>query len=195
MKYPDFYTGRLGNRMFQIAYLYSQVKDGIIPDWYLQDPKYFEKYESEIKQLFGEGIGYLEQVGVHVRRAANPVNPSEPKYSENSFYIDLCSTDYYIDAMKLFSDKKFLIFSDDRNFCKEYFKGNDNVQVMEGGTELEDFNMLASCSGIIGANSSFSYWAAYLNPNPTAKIVFPSAKNWYKDGSERTVCPLEWVRI
>ena len=97
--------------------------------------------------------------------------------------------------MKLFPDKKFLVFSDDINFCKEYFKGNDNVQVMEGGTELEDLNMLASCSGIIGANSSYSYWAAYLNPNPAVKIVFPSVKNWHKDGIERTICPQNWIRI
>ena len=66
---------------------------------------------------------------------------------------------------------------------------------MEGGTELEDFNTLASCDGIIGANSSFSYWAAYLNPNPAAKIVFPSVKNWYSDGVERTKCPESWIRI
>ena len=68
-------------------------------------------------------------------------------------------------------------------------------QIMEKGGEVEDFNLLASCDGIIGANSSFSYWAAYLNPNPDTRKVFPSVKNWYKDGIERTVCPKEWIRI
>lgn len=195
MKNIHHFSGRMGNEMFRHAYLYAQARKGVIPDVYLQDSKYFEGFEDEIKQLFGEGIGYLEQVGVHVRRAANPINPDEPKYSENPFYVDLASTSYYVEAMKLFPNRKFLVFSDDINFCKEYFKENVNVQIMEGGTELDDFNILASCDGIIGANSSFSYWAAYLNPNPSIKKVFPSVKNWYRDGVERTVCPSSWIRI
>mgnify|MGYP001617763519 FL=1 len=194
MKKLEITFGRLGNKLFQYAFLYAESRRRGI-DFYFQDPKFFEGYEEEIKQMFGDGIGYLEQVGIHVRRGANPTNPDEPKYSDNPFYVDLISTSYYTDAMKLFPGRKFLVFSDDISFCKEYFKENENVQVMEGGTELEDFNTLASCDGIIGANSSFSYWAAYLNPNPAAKIVFPSVKNWYSDGVERTKCPESWIRI
>lgn len=190
---PDRLTGRLGNRMFQIAYLYSQMRDGVISDWYLQDSKYFQKYEKEIKELFGDGIGFLPFVGIHVRRAANPINPDEPAYSNNPFYAKL-DMDYYERAMTLFPDANFLVFSDDVQWCKEHFK-QPNVQVVEGGTELEDFNQLASCEkGIIGANSSFSFWAAYLNPSPIAKKVFP--KQWYSDGNQtRTVLPPEWMRL
>ena len=194
MRDPNFFSGRLGNRLFQLAYLYAQVKDGTIQDLYLQDEKYFEKYAEDIKQLFGDGIGYLTQVGVHVRRGANPINPAEPKYSENPFYVNLSDTAYYERAMAEFPGENFLIFSDDPEFCKERFKG-DNIQVMEMGDEVEDFNLLASCRGIIGANSSWSWWAAYLCPHSAKKIVFPSAKNWYSDGVERTKCPKEWIRI
>ena len=192
MIHPDALTGRLGNRLFQIAYLYAQVKDGTIPDWYLQDEKHFSKYSEEIKQLFGEGIGYLDQVGIHVRRGGNPTNPEEPKYSDNPFYADLCSTDYYERAMALFPNENFVIFSDDPEFCRERFRG-DNIQVMDRGDEIEDFNLLASCKNIIIANSSWSWWAAYLNPNPAKKIVAPL--NWYSDGIERTKLPPEWIRI
>lgn len=177
--------GRFGNRLFQSAYLYSQFKDGIIPDYYLQDPKYFDKYKEDIKQLFGGGIGYLPYIGVHVRRG---------DYVNNSFYVDLSKTDYYEQAMAIFPGKNFIVITDDPIFCKEKFKG-DNIQVMEGGTELEDFNMLASCASIIMANSSFSWWAAYLCLNPSKTIVAPSVKNWHPDGVERTVCPNEWMRI
>ncbi len=194
MQNLDKTFGRLGNKLFQAAFLYAESrKRGV--DFYFQDPKYFAGYEEEIKKLFGEGIGYLDQVGIHVRRAANPIDPTDPKYSENPFYVNLCDTDYYADAMKLFPNKKFLVFSDDTSFCKEYFKENGNVQIMEGGTELEDFNMLASCESQIIANSSFSYWCGYLNPNPSKIVVAPSVKNWYSDGIERTVCPKEWIRI
>ena len=194
MIHPDAITGRLGNRLFQIAYLYARVKDGTIPDWYLQGPEYFKGYEEEIKQLFGEGIGYLTQVGVHIRRAGNPINPDEPKYSENSFYVNLSETDYYERAMALFPEDNFLVFSDDPDWCKEKFKNNSRVQVMEKGNEVDDFNLLASCKDIIMANSSFSWWAAYLNPNEGKRIIAP--KQWYADGSQtRTKLPPQWERI
>lgn len=194
-KHPDYYTGRMGNRLFQIAFLYAQIRKGNIPDWYLQNEEYFKGYEEEIKDLFGHGIGYLTQVGVHVRRGSNPINPEEPKYSDNPYYVNLAdNTDYYERAMAMFPNDKFLIFSDDPDYCRERFKG-DNIQVMDKGDEVEDFNMLASCCGVIGANSSWSWWAGYLCSYPNAKIVFPSVKNWYSDGIERTFCPQHWIRI
>lgn len=190
---PDKITGRLGNRMFQMAFLYAQIKKGLIPDWYLQDEKYFQDYAEDIKTLFGEGIGYLSQVGIHIRRGKNPINPDEPAYSENPFYVNLSETDYYEEAMKLFPNQKFLVFSDDPQWCKEKFKDNPDVQVMEKGNEIEDFNLLASCQDIIMANSSFSWWASYLNPNESKKIVAP--KQWYSDGVQRTKLPDNWIQI
>lgn len=183
----------MGNEMFRHAYLYAQVREGKIPDFYLQDYRYFEKYKNEIREMFGKGIGFLPFVGIHVRRAPNPTNPEEPDYSANNFYVNLADdTDYYERAMELFPDKRFLIFSDDVAYCKNRFKG-DRIKVVEGGTELEDFNQLASCESQIIANSSFSYWAAYLNQHPNPKIVAP--KMWFSDGVERTMCPPEWIRI
>ena len=192
MIHPDAITGRLGNRLFQIAYLYARVKDGTIPDFYLQDPKYFKNCEEEIKQLFGQGIGYLSQVRVHVRRSKNPYIPSEPKYNENPFHFNICDTDYYERAMAMFPNEKFLVFSDDPEYCKERFKG-DNFQIMERGDDITDFNMLASCKDLIIANSSFSWWAAYLCPNETKRIICP--KEWYSDKETRTVCPESWIKI
>lgn len=194
MRNPDFFSGRLGNRMFQLAYLYSQVKKGNIPDIYVQDPKYFENVIPEITQLFGENIGYLEQVGVHVRRGKNPSNPDEPAYSENPFYVDLWKTGYYEKAMNMFKNDNFVIFSDDPEWCKEHFKG-ENIQVMERGNDVEDFNLYASCKDQIIANSSWSWWGAFLNPNPTKKIIAPSNNNWYADGKERTKTPESWIKI
>lgn len=190
---PDIIFGRLGNRLFQGAYLYAQMKDGIIPDIFVQDEKYFKKYEKEIKDIFGKGIGYLSQVGVHIRRGANPINPAEPAYSENPFYVNLGKTDYYDRAMQLFPTDNFLIFSDDPEWCKEKFKDNLKVQVMEKGNETDDFNLLASCKDQIIANSSFSWWAAYCNPNPAKVIVAP--KKWYSDKVERTKIPKTWIKI
>lgn len=187
-------SGRLGNELFRDAYIYSQMRDGKIPDLYIQDYRFFDKYKDEIKQRYGEGIGFLPYVGVHVRRGGNPINPNEPKYSDNLFYVNLSKTDYYERAMAMFPDKKFLVFSDDTSWClnQDIFE-KDNVQVMEGGTELEDFNQLSSCESVIMANSSFSWWAAFLCPNPAKRIIYP--KDWYSDKIQRTICPPEWTAI
>lgn len=186
-------AGGLGNNLFQFAYIYAQMREGNIPDIYLQDPKYFDKCRSEIQAMLGEGVGYLPFVSLHVRRGKNPALPEEPAYAENPFYVNLSETDYYDRAIALFPDKKFLVFTDDPEYCKKRFSDTDRFQVMEGGTDIEDLNMMASCEAMIMANSSFSWWAAYINPNPTKKIIAPKA--WYADGIERTKLLDNWTAI
>lgn len=181
--------GRLGNNMFQGAYLYAQMMRGQIPDIYVQDPYYFDDYRNQIKQLYGDGIGKLDMVAIHVRRGANPINPNEPMYCDNPFYVNLMDTDYYERAMLEFPDEDFLIFSDDIEWCKkqDLFAG---CEFSEGKTEVEDMNLMASCKGIVMANSSFSFWAAYLS---NAKVIAP--KQWYTDGIIRTKLLPEWQTI
>lgn len=189
-------TGRLGNKLFQFAYIYSQFKEGNIPDFYLQSPKYFEKYEKEIKEMFSEGIGYLDYVSIHVRIGKNPINPDEPAYSDNPFYVNLLKTDYYEKAIAMFPNDNFLVFTDDPEILKtlDLFKG-ERFQIMDKGGEIEDFNLMSSCKSHIIANSSYSFWSAFLSPNLGKTVVAPSVKNWYSDGTERTVCPKIWIRI
>lgn len=195
MRNLDSIFGRLGNRLFQCAYVYAQMKRGLIKDIFVQDYRYFDEYREDIQNLFGDGIGHLPYVSIHVRRGKNPVNPNEPAYSENPYYVDLTKTDYYEKAIALFPDKKFLVFSDDPEFCRQYFKG-DRFQIIEKGNEITDFNTAASCSSHIIANSSFSFWYAYTCPHPDKKVVAPSPKLWYSSGNEtQTVLPEDWIKI
>lgn len=156
-----------------------------IPDIYVQDEKYFAPFADEIKQRFGAEIGFTDYVGIHVRRG---------DYVGNTFHLDLSETDYYDKAMALFPNEKFIVFSDDIEWCKSQntFEG---CAFSEGNDEVEDFNMLASCKAIIMANSSYSWWAAYLCPNPTKRIIAPREDCWFRDGIIRTKLPLEWERI
>lgn len=190
---PQKIFGRLGNSLFQYAYIYAQMRRGETSDIFLQDPKYFEEYKDEIKELFGEGIGYLPYVAMHVRRGKNPINPDEPAYSENPFYVDLMKTHYYGEAIDQFPQRKFLIFSDDMEYCKANFQG-ELFGFDESETDLEAFNKYASCADHIIANSSWSWWGAYLSKNG-GKVVAPSVEHWYSDKVERTICPSEWVRL
>lgn len=193
MRDPKVTFGRLGNSLFQYAYIYGQARRGEIPDIFVQDPKYFDEFRDDIKELFNV-TGTTDKIAVHVRRGINPINPEELAYSDNPFYVDLTKTDYYSKAIASFMDNdvKFLFFSDDIEWCKNHWKGlwDNHFEYSEGKTELEDLNLMASCKGIIMANSSYSWWAAYLS---NARVVAPLA--WYSDGVERTKCPKEWTRI
>lgn len=157
-------SGRLGNSMFQTAYLINQAKKGLIPDIYIQSEEFFKESADVIKQLYGEGIGSLPYVSIHVRRG---------DYVDNEFYVDLFKNGYYERAMSIFPDAEFMVFSDDIAWCKrqEIFK---DCAFSEGHGEIEDMNRMASCGAHIIANSSYSWWAAYLSGN---KTIAP--KNWY----------------
>lgn len=191
MQHPDKIFGRLGNRMFQMAYIYAQAKKGMIPDIYVQDLKLFEKYGDEIKKWFGEGVGYLDFVSIHVRVGTNPSNPNEPAYKDNPFYVNLLETDYYQKAINMFPKDKFIVFSDDPEYVKtlDIFK-YDRFQIIDKGDEVEDLNIMASCKSNIIANSSYSWWAAFLNPNWGKTVVAP--KKWFTDG-KAIPFPKEWI--
>lgn len=186
---PQLIFGRLGNSLFQYATLYAKSRDEGT-DFYFQNPVYFSKYEKEIKQLFGEGIEPIDMVSIHVRRGGNPINKNEPNYSDNPFYVDLCLTDYYERAMEQFPGADFFVFSDDIKFCREYFKDHKRVTFCNEKDEIKAFNLQAGCKGHIIANSSFSYWCAYIGGG---KTVAP--EEYYSDGVQRTIYPDNWIVI
>jgi hypothetical protein len=102
-------------------------------------------------------------------------------------------TPYYIDAMAEFPRGDFLVFSDDIEWCKKQ-PIFDKCEFSEGLNEIDDFNLMASCFGHIIANSSYSWWAAYIS-SYTQKVVAPSVEHWYSDHIERTICPNNWIRL
>ncbi len=176
---PDKIFGRLGNRLFQYAYIFSQFKKGLIPDIFVQDPKYFDEYRNEIRDLFGSPTETIDKVAIHVRRG---------DYVGNPFYVDLMQTDYYQRAMEYFPFAKFIVFSDDIMWCKEQpiFKECEFFH----GTESEDLEKMMKCKGIIMANSSFSWWASYLS---NAQVIAPL--EWHPDKIIRTNILPEWQTL
>lgn len=193
INFLDFHFGRLGNRMFQSAFLYAFARSNNI-DFYFQNPEWFKGYENEIKSLFKQSGEMLDYVAIHVRRGTNPQNPNEPAYNKNSFYTDLSQTDYYDKAIDYFKNEKFLVFSDNIGYCKEKW-GNDPRFSFSEKSELEDFNLMSRCKHQIIANSTFSWWAAYLNQNPDKIILAPEETQYYADGIVRTKYPAEFTQI
>lgn len=190
--------GGFGNLMFKEAYLIGQMLDGITDDLYVQRTGYWRKHEQKIKDHFSEGIGpTIDKVAVHVRRG---------DYLKTNYYHDLTQTDYYQKALAQFPNDSFIIFckdnqgweqdKGDRQFCREFFD-----KIIPGRYELpsqynkehEDFNLMASCESIVMANSSFSWWAAFLNKNPDKKVIAP--KLWFTNPNMRMELLPEWEKI
>jgi hypothetical protein len=189
--------GGLGNIMFKNAYLWAQMREGHIPDIYVQSEKYWAKYKDEIRTLYGRGIGRDERVALHIRRG--------DYLKVSQFHINLWDTPYYREAVQQFpKGTKFLVFckdnqseaqdQDDREWCERnlLLLGID-FELHTHGSETDDLNAMASCKGLIGANSSFSWWAAYLNPHQDKKVVFPT--KWFVDGNQRTELLDEWIQL
>lgn len=188
--------GRLSNQMFILAAHYARCREEST-HFFVQDEKYFSKYADEIKQLFGAGIlpNSIDRVAIH-RRLTD--------YVGNSFYVDLghhehekLEDNYFMRAMAEFpEDTKFLVFSDDIEKAKQepMFQG-DRFEFSEGKTAEEDMNLMASCKGLIGSNSSFSWWGAWLGEAPNKKIIFPA--KWFSDPNHEQFIgvPERWMRI
>lgn len=189
--------GGLGNLMFKQAYLLGKLCDGEIPDVYVQGEKYWRPHAETIKKYFSEGIGYVDKVSIHIRRG--------DYLKADNFHLNLWNTDYYDIAVKLFPNDKFLVFCKDnqdseqdkvdRQWCMDNLPSlvGDRFELSPLQSETDDLNLMASCKSNIMANSSFSWWAAYLNINPQKTVVCP--RKWFVDGIDRTELLDSWLKI
>ena len=124
---------------------------------------------------------------VHIRRGDYI---SSPHMTE--FHTNLSETDYYQKAMEIIGGD-FMFISDDIEWCKENFKG-DNIFYSPFTEELEDLCLMTYCTNNIIANSSFSWWGAYLGFD--GKVIAPN--NWFgPKGPKKTqdLIPNNWIKI
>lgn len=187
--------GGLGNLMFKQAFLVGQVLDGNLPDVYVQGIKYWENHEKEIKALFSENVTPINKIALHIRRG--------DYLQAHNFHQNLWETDYYQKAVALFPNETFLVFCKDnqdpeqdkldRVWCRENLPklGIKFEMAPYEDTEVEDLNLMAGCKSIIMANSSFSWWGAYLGEHE--KVITPS--KWFVDGIQRTELLDSWIQI
>lgn len=163
---------------------------------YFQSEKYFSHCKDEIHNTFCFKDEYVKPVfdkwkdvlngdtcAIHVRRGDYVTNP-------NHLALDY---KYYAKAMSLMKGKVFLIFSDDINYCKTVFRKNPIF--VEGQTDIEDFILMTLCKSHIIANSSFSWWGAWLSGSKD--IIAPY--HWFGRGLKhhRTndLIPDGWQRV
>lgn len=159
---------------------------------YWQSDKYFSQesdirdirhaFEKRPQELMSDAVSWsvlqqiecCESVSLHVRRT--DYIDAQHKHVHN-----LCSEKYYKDAvnkiLQEYPDAVFFIFTDDKEWCKEHFQGpNFNVVELEEGegTDIAEMMLMSRCKHHIIANSSFSWWAAWLNDAPDKLVLAPS---------------------
>ena len=104
--------------------------------------------------------------------------------------------DYYQAAMAHIGTSKYLIVSDDIPWCKQNFRGS-KFEFSDGSSVIEDLKMQISCANNIIANSSFSWWGAYLNQTPNKRVVAPA--RWFGPTqahlNTKDLLPPEWIKI
>ncbi|MDX5593037.1 alpha-1,2-fucosyltransferase [Pseudovibrio sp. SPO723] len=140
-------------------------------------------------------IERARSVSLHIRRG-DYLKP------QNLASYGLCSPDYYLEAKKRMEQDmpgaQFFVFTDDPCWAKDFFKTSGNLRVLEpqpDGKDHEDLMLMSRCQHHIIANSSFSWWAAFLNPSKEKRVIAP--KQWFKaanQGADHLMLP-SWILL
>ena len=163
---------------------------------YFQSPKYFNHIKDKIFDLFSPTSKDLEYINTKYKTGKGIVSLHVRRgdYTKLSDYHYNLKIDYYLNAIDYFKDKEFLIFSDDIEWCKKQFTG-DKFKFVNGEEDYIDLHIMSMCEHNIIANSTFSWWGAYLNQNPEKTVIYPD--KWFgpKNLNFKTIdiFPDEWV--
>ncbi|ATZ80616.1 alpha-1,2-fucosyltransferase [Bodo saltans virus] len=175
---------------------------------YYQSYKYFEKYRNVILELFDMGNEIEEKIKSEFKKISNntitiSIHVRRGDYLKLSDYHLNLPLSYYKTAIDYMNadDVTFLIFSDDIEWCKENFKGVNNIFITGNygidflPEEVVQLKFMSLCNHNVIANSSFSWWGAWLNKNEDKVIIAP--KKWFsKDDIDTSdLLPEEWKKI
>ena len=174
---------------------------------YWQSEKYFLEVATQMRRDFSfrlplenqnaelaKQIDQVNAVSLHVRRGDYTNNPKTTKKH------GLCSLDYYQAAIRYIAERvtppHFFVFSDDIAWVKNNLKidfPHQYVDFNHGAESYNDMRLMSMCKHHIIANSSFSWWGAWLNPRMDKIVVAP--KHWFANQTDiQDLLPLGWVK-
>jgi len=173
-------------------------------DGYWQAESYFLKYQKTIKdeftlkndigeqnRLFLTTNSLSKTISVHIRRTDYLV--------ENQTLI--CDFDYYNKAIKMLNsilDEKYqyIFFSDDIEWTKENFRHIENAIFVDWNNNMtHDMYLMSECTHNIISNSSFSWWATYLNKNVNKIVVSPKKWSNLPNIEKYSIISKDWILI
>lgn len=186
-----------------------KAPDNCYLDGYWQSENYFvesrsqllnnfvfdSELSSETKQL-AEQIKSQDAVSIHVRRGDYLSIP------QNQSIYEVCDSVYYLSAMEkilsINANVVFYVFSDAPNWFKENVNTTNQIKYVThniGAYSYQDMYLMSLCKHNIIANSSFSWWGAWLNKNENKVVIAP--KRWFKNNCKETkdLIPKAWIQL
>jgi hypothetical protein len=169
-----------------------------------------EKYFSAIKSIIREEL-IIEQEHLpadvllvnQIKNTANAVSIHIRRgdYIRNLTSMDahgICSKDYYVKSIKLLREKlgedlHFYIFTDDPTWVRNEMNWEIDSTIVSDKKPIEDFYLMSLCNHNIIANSTFSWWAAWLNENENKSIIVPKQWTNMLQTEKIELAPKNWI--
>ncbi len=184
-----------------------QCPDNAWVNGYWQSENYFQEIEEIIRKDFSPGIKFSQKVqktadsmysnpgsvSIHIRRG--------DYLTEFSQSFAVCSIDYYKEAASHISalviNPHFYIFSDDIEWAKNNLKLNAEMTFIDPSIkngDIIDIHLICQCCHHINANSSFSWWGAWLGEQPDSIVITPN--RWFADKPyPKDTIPERWIKL
>lgn len=176
-------------------------------DGYWQSERYFQQHEKAIRQAFqfrhapsglnlvlAQQISEQQAIAVHVRRG---------DYVSNTLYNQVhgtCSPAYYERAVRYLTERVpnavLYVFSDEPDWVRQHMSFDAPtvyVSHNRGKDSFEDMRLMSLCKHNVIANSSFSWWGAWLNANPHKIVVAPRQWQQHLDSTSLDLLPTQWT--
>jgi len=187
-------------------YIGAKIFDKNIKDFYIEG--YFQtyKYIQELNQnlfQFQMKLSETEEqllqgnvVSVHIRGGDYITSKKD-----NALFGNICTEKYYKKAIEHIKnsvkDPIFLIFTNDKDYAVQLLNG-ENFQIVDwnnGKESFRDMYLMSLCKHNIIANSSFSWWGAWLNNNDSKIVIAPN--KWFNDNSiyQNDITPSNWIKV
>ncbi len=185
---------------------FRNLRGNIYMDGYFQSEMYFRDIRSDLIRNFSfkdelslknkniiKNIQNTNSVSIHVRRGDYVSN----KNANNFHGVQVL--DYYKKAISILEHKikkpKYFIFSDDIDWCKKNLPISKSIFFVENRKGSEDLRIMIECKHNIIANSSFSWWGAWLGNEKNKIVIAPI--NWFKlkEADSSDIIPSRWQKI
>ncbi len=176
-----------------------QYRENIRLTGYFQSEKFFaQEYVRNLFSIDSQTKDYiLNKYGFLKERELISINVRRGDFLKRPLRHPVCEMPYFRRAIRHFGkEHKYLIISDDIKWCKKKFRGK-NFVFIDDEPPLIDLYLQTFCKHNIISNSTFSWWGAWLNPNPDKIVIAP--QKWFgvqmKDYNLSDLIPEEWIRI